>query len=267
LSGTLDLDLSGDTGEFATAEARIALHRFHVAARGLRFVNGRASGDVALGFDYRIDYPMVIHYPVAGLPERRVPLTFEGPLTAELRLAGAGAGGAGTVEGKYSFKVPWPPIEKAALEVLRAKWTQDVSPIRNVKFSVEPMRFTPCGGSCFLSKFRFIAEKGDVRHRLFRQICEPEGKAELFIDQKERSFQLRKVVVETHCEGVLGWFANRIAPFFAKSYDDVTLFRIPAGVPFSIDVVRSGIDWIEISGGIDWAGTRVAPAPPVNGGL
>jgi hypothetical protein len=123
------------------------------------------------------------------------------------------------------------------------------------------MRFTPCGGSCFLSKFRIIAEKGDVGHRLFREVCEPEGKAELFIDQKERSFQLRKVVVETHCEGVLGWFANRIAPFFAKSYDDVTLFRVPDGVPFSIDVVRSGVDWVEISGGIDWAGTRVAPTP------
>jgi len=260
LSGSLDLDLKGETGEFATAEARVALRQVHVTSQGLRFTKGAATGEVALGFDYRVDYPMVIRYPVAELPERRLPLTFEGPLSAVMRLSGAGPGGTGTVEGEYSFKVPWPPIEKAALEVLRAKWTQDVSAVHQVEFSIEPMRFTPCGGSCFLSKFRFVAEKGSGRNRLFRQICEPEGKAELFIDPKARSFQLRKIAVETHCEGVLGWFANRIAPFFAKSYNDVTLFRIPDGVPFSIAAVKTGVDWIEISGDIDWTGTRVAPS-------
>ncbi len=266
MSGTVDLDLSGETGEFATSQARVALRHFHVASKGLVFQRGKATGDVALGFDYRLEYPMVIRYPVPELSERRVPLVFAGPLAARLHVAGAGAGGGGTVEGSYSFKVPWPPIEKAVLEVLRAKWTQDVSPIREVDFTIEPMRFTPCGGSCFLSKFRIIAEKGSAAHRLFRQVCEPEGKADLFIDPAARSFQLRKVVVETHCEGVLGWFANRIAPFFAKSYDDVTLFRIPDDVPFSIDTVRSGVDWLEISGGIDWAGTRVAPSADRKGG-
>ena len=260
MSGMVDLDLSGETGEFATSQARVALKHFHVASRRLAFKTGKATGDVALAFDYRVEYPMVVHYPVPELAERRVPLVFEGPLSAELHLTGAGAGGAGTVDGKYSFKVPWPPVEKAVLEVLRAKWTQDVSAIHQVNFTIEPVQFTPCGGSCFLSKFRFIAEKGSGPHRLFRQVCEPEGKADLFIDKEARSFQLRKVVVETHCEGVVGWFANRIAPFFAKTYNDVTLFQVPADVPFSIDEVRSGVDWIEIAGGIDWAGTRVAPS-------
>ena len=62
-----------------------------------------------------------------GGDARPVPLEFSGPLTAHLSLDGVGPG-EGSVTGDYSFKMPWPPVEKVALAALKARWNQGLTP-------------------------------------------------------------------------------------------------------------------------------------------
>jgi hypothetical protein len=139
-----------------------------------------------------MDYTLVVHYPVPQIGERRVLLVFQGPFATTLHLQGAGSGDEGIVRGEYQFKVPWPPIEQAAFEVLRAKWSQDIpAVIRDVDFVIEPRHFGPCGGNCFLVELGVTVEKTKAKGHLFRQICDTEGKADLVVDAPHRRFVLR----------------------------------------------------------------------------
>ncbi len=63
---------------------------------------------------------------------------------------------------------------------------------------------------------------------------------------------LRHVKLRPLCEGALGWFVNAIAPLLTKSYEDITLFQLPEDLPFSIDSVASGADWVQIGGTVSW---------------
>lgn len=249
-SGVADLDLAGRTGEFARQGAKLAASNVRLRSKDLRVENGRATGPVELAFDYELEYPFVVKYPIKEIPEKRLLLLFHGPFTTTLELSQAG-GEEGEVRGGYVFKAPWAPIEKAALAVLEAKWRQDVA-IKNVDFTLVPRMFRLCGLSCFKLGFEFTAVKTSGKKSLFSQFCAPEGMAELYVDKEARAFVLRNVRVEPHCKGIVGWVVNLIAPLLAKTYSDAVLFRMPPGLPLTIESVRGGVDWIEIGGQIDW---------------
>ena len=52
---------------------------------------------------------------------------------------------------------------------------------------------------------------------------------------------------------------NFIGPLLTKTYTDVTLFQMPEDLPFTIESVGSGADWLAIAGKVAWA----AKAPEV----
>ena len=190
-----------------------------------------------------------MHYPVDELRDRRVPLLFQGAFAADLHFEDAGSGDAGVVNGRYQFTVPWPPVEQAAFEVLRARWQQDVAPaIHKVNFTIEPRRFGPCGKECFLLDLKLTAQK---TARL-QQICDTEGKADVVIDSPTRSLLLHNLRVEPHCRGLLGAIVNFVAPFLTRSYGDVALLQMPKDLPFTIDAVGSSADSIFIAGKVEW---------------
>ncbi|HET9793428.1 MAG TPA: hypothetical protein VFS34_03115 [Thermoanaerobaculia bacterium] len=265
-SGTVDADLFGKLGVIDRGGTLVSASNIEMHTRGAAMVDGRATGDVELGFDYRIDYVLVVHYPIAEIGDRRVPLVFEGPFATTLHLEDAGSGDEGVVTGEYRFKVPWPPVEQAAFEVLRAKWSQDIpAVIRDVDFALEPRHFGPCGGTCFLVDLTVTVEKmKKIRGRFFQQVCDTEGKADLVVDAPARRFLLRNVRIAPRCEGVFGWIVNVITPFLTTTYTDVTLFQMPANLPFTIESVDSGTDWLGIAGKIAWASkASETPSKPV----
>jgi hypothetical protein len=265
-SGIVDAQLFGKAGRIERGGVVVSLSDVKLRTSGARIVDGRATGDVELESKYRMDYPLVLHYPVTQVGERRVQLLFQGSFATKLHFQDAGSGEEGTVTGEYRFMVPWPPVEQAAFEVLRAKWSQDIPPvIRNVGFVVEPRRFGPCGGSCFLVGLDVTVEKKQVKGRLFRQICDAQGKADLVVDAPSRSFLLRNVRIEPRCRGIVGWVVNFIGPLLTKTYTDVTLFQMPEDLPFTIESVGSGTDWLAIAGKVAWAskasGAQSKPSP------
>ncbi|HKD12855.1 MAG TPA: hypothetical protein VKE50_12305, partial [Thermoanaerobaculia bacterium] len=237
----------------------VSLANVHVRTTGTRVVNMKVTGDLDLEFDYKLDYPLVIHYPMKEVGEKKVLLTFHGPFKTSVHYEDAGKD-SGTVTGDYAFKAPWPPIEQAALEVLKARWSQDVTPaLRRVNFDIEPRRFSPCGENCFLLEVGVTAEKKSGKKSLFRQICEPQGKADLVVDAPSRSFQLKNIKLTTRCKGAVGWFLNLITPLLTKTYNDMTLFQMPEDLPFTIEKVGAGANWVAISGKIDYqANARLA---------
>ncbi len=266
-SGIVDAELSGKAGRIEREGIVISLSDVTLRTTGTTIVNGRATGNVELESEYRMDYPLVVRYPVAQVGERRVELLFQGSFATELHLQGASSGGAGTVDGEYRFTVPWPPVEQAAFEALRATWSQDITPVvRNVGFVVEPRRFGPCGGTCFLVDLDVTVEKKEAEGTLFRQICDAQGKANLVVDAESRSFLLRNIRIEPRCRGIAGWAVNVIGPLLTTTYTDVTLFQIPEGLPFTIESVDSGGDWIAIAGKVAWEAMATdapsGPSPP-----
>ncbi len=261
-SGIVDAELSGKAGRIQRGGVVVALSDVKLRTTGAAIANGRATGDVELQSNYRMDYPLVVRYPVAQVGERRVQLLFQGSLATTLHLQDAGSGNEGTATGTYSFTVPWPPIERAAFEVLRAKWIQDIPPVmRKVGFVIEPKHFGPCGGTCFLVSLDVTVEKKEAKGRLFRQICDSQGKADLVVDAASRSFVLRNVRIEPRCRGVVGWVVNFIGPLLTRTYNDIVLFQMPADLPFTIESVDSGSDWIAIAGKVAWA-SKAPDAPP-----
>jgi hypothetical protein len=249
-SGTVDAALFGKVGALDRAGMTVAASDVQLHTQGARVVDGKASGDVKLDFQYSLNHTLVVHYPVDELRDRRVPLLFQGAFAADLHFEDAGSGDEGVVTGKYQFTVPWQPVEKAAFEVLRARWRQDIAPaIQKVDFAIEPRHFGPCGHECFLLNMVVKAEK----KKIFQQICDTEGKADVVVDAPSRSLVLRNVRVEPHCRGMIGAIVNFIAPFLTKTYGDVTLLQMPADLPFTLDSVGSGADSIFIAGKVGWA--------------
>ena len=260
-SGVVDAELFGKAGVIDRGGTLVSASNVKLRTQRAVIVNGRATGDVELGFEYRMDYTLVVRYPVPQIGERRVPLVFRGPFATTLHLQDAGSGDEGIVTGEYQFKVPWPPVEQAAFEVLRAKWSQDITTVlRDVDFEIEPRHFGPCGGSCFLVDLAVTVEKTKAKGHLFRQICDTEGRAELIVDTPGRRFVLRNVRIEPRCKGVVGWVVNFIGPFLTQTYTDVTLFQMPENLPFTIESVDSGATWVAIAGKIAWA-SKAAEAP------
>ncbi|HQT95368.1 MAG: hypothetical protein B7Z61_03355 [Acidobacteria bacterium 37-71-11] len=261
-SGIVDAELFGKAGRIQRDGVVVALSDVKLRTTGVAIANGRATGDVQLESKYRMDYPLVVRYPVAQVGERRVQLLFQGALATKLHLQDAGSGGEGTATGEYRFTVPWPPIEQAAFEVLRAKWIQDIPPVmRKVDFVIDPRRFGPCGGTCFLVSLDVTVEKKEAKGRLFRQICDAQGKADLVVDAASRSFLLRNVRIEPRCRGIVGWVVNFIGPLLTTTYNDVVLFQMPTDLPFTIESVDSGSDWIAIAGKVAWT-SKASAAPP-----
>ena len=257
-SGVLDLDLNGKTGVLARQGAKISASNVHVRSSGLKIASSRATGAVEMSFDYLLKYPFTVRYPVKEIAPRTLDLVFHGPFSANLALTDAG-GPEGEVQGDYTFKAPWAPVEAVVLEVLRAKWKQDLA-IKQVDFSLEGRRFRPCGNDCFELGFSIIAEKKSGKSSLFKQYCEPLGKAELVLDGAKGTFTLHNLKVETHCKGAIGWVVNFIAPFLAKTYSDTVIFQMPTDVPLSIDKVDTGTEWIRIEGRLDWKADASKPA-------
>lgn len=253
LSGTLDATLLGKTGEIRRQGSRLGLSDVRLETKGLKLSENRATGDMTVDFDYRLRYPFVVKYPVESLKERRILLDFAGPLSARLHLEDIGAGDEGAITGTYTFKAPWAPIEEAAFEAIRAQWVQNAPVIERVSLSVEPTAFRPCGKGCFYTKFRFVAEKREKKKSFFREECVPEGKADLVIDKKARAFVLSNVQIRPQCKGIVGWFANLIAPLLTKTYNDMVLFKMPDDLPFTIETVDGDEASITLTGGVAWA--------------
>src|SRR5205823_6734710 len=113
-------------------------------------------------------------------------------------------------------------------------------------FAIEPRRFGPCGRDCFLLDLKVTAQK----KKIFQQVCDTEGKADVVVDAPTRSLMLHNVRVEPRCHGLLGTIVNFVAPFLTKSYSDVNLLQMPADLPFTIESVASGADSILIAGEI-----------------
>jgi len=266
-SAVLDADLYGKTGRLARAGSVISASDIHVRTLGARVKKGKADGDVDLQFHYRLEYPLVINYPVEELGVRRVPLVFEGPFRTHLHFENAGTD-EGAVTGDYSFQVPWSPVERAAVELLRARWRQDIKAVvRKVDFDIEPRRFGPCGGTCFVVELGVTAEKkGSSGKSLFKQICEPEGRADLVVDAPSRSFVLKNVKVRPKCKGVVGWVVNFIAPLLTKTYTDMTIFQMPPGLPFTVESVGSGANYVAIAGRVDWEAGKSEATPAASDG-
>jgi hypothetical protein len=262
-SGVAKLDLAGKTGELSRQGATISASDIHLKTTGLTIVDEKATGPLEINFDYKLEYPFVVKYPIKEIPEKKLDLDFHGPFAATLDLKDAGAD-SGEVRGNYLFKAPWDPIEQAALVVLAAKWQQDLA-IKNIDFAITPKMFRPCGETCFTLGIEVTAEKRAGKSKLkklFSQFCAPVGKANLFIDKPERAFVLKDVKIETHCKGVVGWFVNFLTPFLTKTYGDMKLFQMPPSVPLTVDSVRGGAHQVEIAGSIDWTASKGKPEVP-----
>ena len=260
-SGTVDAALVGKVGSIDRAGMMVAADDVQLHTQGARVIDGKATGDVRLDFQYRLNHTLVVHYPVEELGDRRVPVLFQGAFAADLHFEDAGSGDEGVVTGKYQFTVPWAPVEQAAFEVLRARWRQDVAPvIHKVDFVIEPRHFGPCGRECFLLDLVVTAQKPKAKGFLFQQICDTQGKADVVVDSQSRSLLLRNVRVAPRCQGVVGAIVNFVAPFLTKTYTDVTLMQMPDNLPFTIDSVGSGPDSISIAGKVAWAMKSAATA-------
>ena len=261
-SGVAILDLNGQTGELSRKGATISASDIKLKTPGLRIVDGKATGPLEVSFNYQLEYPFVVKYPIESIPEKKLDLDFHGPFATKLQLTDAG-GDEGEVTGTYVFKAPWDPIEKAALAALEAKWRQDLA-IKNVEFTIVPKMFRPCGDTCFTLGIEFTAEKKAAKglKRLFYQYCAPVGKANLFVDKPQRAFILKDLKLETHCKGVIGWVVNFLSPFLTKTYGDMKLFQMPANLPLTVDSVRGGAQLVEIAGTIDWQAGEPKPEVP-----
>lgn len=259
ISGVLDLDVRGETGEWERSGTSATMESVALQAKGLELRDNEATGPVSLEFNYRLEYPLVVRYSMPEIAERRVNLDFHGTLDAKLGLENAG-GPEGRIRGQYSLRVPWAPVEKAALEVLHAKWTQDVSPaFRHVDFQVDAAELGPSGESCFPAKLKVTVDKKSGKTDLFHQECAPQGMAKLQIVKEARSVRLHDVKIEPPCRGALGGVVNLVGPLFTKAYTDVTVLKIPESFPLSIDEVNSGNDWIALAGKVDWEKKGEAP--------
>lgn len=262
-SGVAKLDLVGKTGAFSRKGATISASDIKLHTPGLTVVDGKATGPLEISFDYQLDYPFVVKYPIDNIPVKKLMLDFHGPFTTSLALKDAG-GDEGEVTGTYLFKAPWDPIEKAALAALEAKWQQDLA-IKHVDFAIVPKMFRPCGETCFTLSIEITAEKRSSTNRLkklFSQYCAPIATANLVVDKEARAFILKDVKVETHCKGVVGFFINFLTPFLTKTYSEMKLFQMPPGLPLTIDSVRGGAHLIEIGGSIDWEAGQAKPEIP-----
>jgi hypothetical protein len=262
-SGVAKLDLAGKTGALSRKGATISASDIHVTTPALTVVDGRATGPLEVTFDYQLDYPFVVKYPIDEIPEKKLMLDFHGPFLASLELSEAG-GEEGEVTGTYVFKAPWEPIEQAALLALAAKWQQDLA-VKNIDFTITPTMFRPCGESCFTLSIQVTAEKKSKSRlkKLFSQYCAPIASANLVVDKQARAFVLKDVKVETHCKGVVGFFINFLTPLLTKTYSEMKLFQMPPGLPLTIDSVRGGAHFVEIGGSIDWeAGGPKPEVPP-----
>lgn len=261
-SGTVDATLTGKVGSIRRAGTTIAANDVQLRTTGTKVVDGKATGDVNLAFQYRLDHTLTVHYPVEELRDRHVPLLLQGAFDTQLHFQDAGSADEGLVTGRYQFTIPWPPVERAAFEVLRARWEQDLAPaIHKVDFAIEPRRFGPCGAGCFVLDVKLTAAKPKGKGYFFQQICDSEGKADLVVDAPTRSLVLRNLHIEPRCQGIFGALVNFVAPFLTKSYSEIALLQMPAGVPFTIDSVGTSADSIVIAGEVDWA--MKAPAPMV----
>lgn len=258
LTGHVAFDLRGSTGTIRRTGDALALSGVALRSSGLSLFRNRATGPLEADFSYRLLHPFSVRYPVPELAVRAVPLTFEGPMALRLLLADVGAADEGTVRGTYAFDVPWAPVERAAFEVARARWTQDVANlVTKVRFEIDPQEFRPCGPGCFGAKFKVLAQKlSDKGTALFSQRCAPEFRAAIVVDKDARAFVLKGLEVRPLCEGAAGWFVNFLAPFFTRSYEDMTLFRMPEGLPFTIETVTAKEDTIRIAGAVDWEGGK-----------
>jgi hypothetical protein len=261
-SGVAKLDLAGKTGALSRKGATISASDIHVKTPGLTVVDGKATGPLEIAFDYQLDYPFVVKYPIDEIPVKKLMLDFHGPFAASLALKDAG-GDDGEVTGTYVFKAPWDPIEQAAMAALAAKWRQDLA-IKNIDFAIVPKMFRPCGETCFTLSIEITAEKKSQKglKKLFSQYCAPIASANLVVDKEARAFILRDVKVETHCKGVVGFFINFLTPFLTKTYSEMKLFQMPPGLPLTIDSVRGGAHLVEISGSIDWEAGEPKPEVP-----
>jgi hypothetical protein len=90
-SGIVDAELFGKVGTINRGGTLVSVSDVKLRTQGAAIVDGRATGDLQLEFQYRLDYSLAVRYPVEQIGERRVPLRFEGPFATRLHLQDAGS--------------------------------------------------------------------------------------------------------------------------------------------------------------------------------
>ena len=91
-SGVVDAALFGKVGTIDRAGMSVAASDVQMHTTGAKIVDGKATGEVKLGFQYRLNHTLVVHYPVEELRDRKVPLVFQGAFDADLHFENAGSG-------------------------------------------------------------------------------------------------------------------------------------------------------------------------------
>ena len=210
---------SGRSAGSRAADRRSRPPTSRCGPRGPGSPTAAPTGDIDLKFNYRVDYVLVVDYPVeealgsagtrsssrarsrrAFIGERRRRrrqrhgrLLLQDPVAA--RRAGRCRAPLGALEPGHQGRRPAGRLRDP-----------------------QPRRFGPCGGTCFVVELNLTAEKKRSSGKsLFKQICEPEGLADLVVDAPSRSFQLRNIKVKPRCKGVVGWAINFVAPFVTKT--------------------------------------------------
>jgi hypothetical protein len=260
--GRIDFSLLGGTGEIRNDGERLALSNARISSSGLLVRDGRATGPLALDIDYRLVSPHVEKHPDGLFQTRTVPLEVRGPLSVRLTLADVGARAGGSIVGEYSLKIPWKPVEAAAVEAMRVRWTQELKGERALDFSLEPRAFGPCGPRCFVASFALAAEPRSGGKGPGRLRCALDGRADLVIDAAGRALVLKSFAVSPRCKGAPGGFASLGAALLTGTFAGATLLRLPPELPFPVETVRTGSDFVRIDGTVTWKGGEIASASP-----
>lgn len=260
--GRFDFSLLGATGEIRNDGERLALSNARISSSGLLARDGRATGPVVLDIDYRLVSPLVVKHPDGLFPSKTVPLELRGPLSLHLTLADAGAKAGGSIVGEYSLRIPWKPVEAAASEAMKVRWTQDVKGERALDLSLEPRTFGPCGPRCFVASFVLAAEPRSGGRGPGRLRCPLDGRADLVVDAAGRSLVLKNFAVSPRCKGTPGGFTSLGAGLLTETFAGATLLRLPPELPFSLETVRTGNDFVRIDGNVTWRSAEIASASP-----
>ncbi len=260
--GRFDFSLQDGTGEIRNDGERLALSNARISSTGLLVRDGRATGPVVLDVDYRLVSPLVVKHPDGLFPSRTVPLELRGPLSVHLTLADAGGKAGGSIVGEYSLKILWKPVEAAAAEAMKIRWTQDLKGERALDLSLEPRVFGPCGPRCFVTSFALAAEPRSGGRGPGRLRCALDGRADLVVDAAGRSLVLKGFAVSPRCKGAPGGFASLGAGLLTDTFADATLLRLPPDFPFPVETVRTGSDFVRIDGTVTLRSGTIASAIP-----
>src|SRR6185436_19935582 len=88
-SGIVDATVTGKVESIHRAGMTIGANDVQLRTTGAKIVDGKATGDVNLGFQYRLNHTLTVHYPVEELRDRHIPLQLQGLFDTQLHFEDA----------------------------------------------------------------------------------------------------------------------------------------------------------------------------------